>query len=74
MVKKIDEKNCAITFDSDTYGWLKDMLEIKNTKCKFCGTEVTKKNVAGFLPKHRVFCNCITCLIDYAKESKQWKK
>ncbi len=66
----MSEKNkITITFNEDSFNEIKEILGLKNIRCKFCKQKITKKNIAGIFghPK-KVFCRNTCCSLGYLEE------
>ncbi len=71
MVK--EKIHTIISFDDDNFEVIAKMLEIDNFKCKFCGVDVNKKNVGGFVNPKELFCKETLCLIRHIQDWEEKK-
>lgn len=58
-----------LTFTSDIADKLFEMLDIKETKCKYCGKELQRKDIGGLMPPGNIIlCKSIFCMSEWMIE------
>jgi predicted nucleic acid binding AN1-type Zn finger protein len=67
------DKRMKITYSPELSWWIlkafKDKLPTK--ECVFCGTKITKNNLAGVIPYGTGYlCKNIICLIKYSEQKQ----
>ncbi len=64
----MEKAHMIISFDESSFDKLVEVLGVEDFKCKFCGVDITKKNVGGFVHPKRVFCKSNACLVKHILE------